>query len=93
MHERLESDSNVIVERELHPKKLRSQIFLTEEGIQIDESDEHLKNAKRSMYESLESDSNVIVERDLQQLKQPWQIFLTEEGIQIDESDEQSVNA
>jgi hypothetical protein len=45
IHESLESDSNVIAERELHPKKLRSQIFLTEEGIQIDESDEQLENA------------------------------------------------
>jgi hypothetical protein len=32
----------VIVERELHPEKLRWQIFSTEEGIQIDESDEQL---------------------------------------------------
>jgi hypothetical protein len=35
----------VIVERELHPSKQRSQIFSTEEGIQIDESDEQFQNA------------------------------------------------
>jgi hypothetical protein len=35
----LELDSNVIVERELHPSKQYPQIFSTEEGIQIDGSD------------------------------------------------------
>jgi hypothetical protein len=35
----------VIVERELHPEKQPLQIFSTEEGIQIDESDEQLENA------------------------------------------------
>jgi hypothetical protein len=45
MHESLESDSNVIVERELHPAKQAWQIFSTEEGIQIDESDEQSQNA------------------------------------------------
>jgi hypothetical protein len=32
----------VIVERELHSRKHHMQIFSTEEGIQIDESDEQL---------------------------------------------------
>jgi hypothetical protein len=35
----------VIVERELHRKKQSPQIFSTEEGIQIVESDEQLQNA------------------------------------------------
>jgi hypothetical protein len=35
----------VIVERELHPSKQDSQIVSTEEGIQIDESDEQRENA------------------------------------------------
>jgi hypothetical protein len=83
----------VIVERELHPKKQRSQIFETEEGIQIDESDEHEKNAQRSIHESLELDSNVIVERNAHSSKQHSQIILTEEGIQIVESDGQNENA
>jgi hypothetical protein len=46
----------VIVERELHRKKQPLQIFSTEEGIQIDESDEHSQNAEPSIHESLESD-------------------------------------
>jgi hypothetical protein len=41
-----------------------SQIFSTEDGIQIVESDEQSQNAERSIHESLESDSNVIVERE-----------------------------
>jgi hypothetical protein len=55
----------VIVKRDLHPLKQDSPIVSTDEGIQIDESDEQLKNVERSIHESLESDSNVIVERDL----------------------------
>jgi hypothetical protein len=69
--------------------KQYSQIFSTEQGIQIDESDEHSKKAQRSMHDSLESDSNVIVERERHRKKHFSQIFSTEQGIQIDESDEQ----
>jgi hypothetical protein len=64
IHESLESDSNVIVERESHPQKQSSQIVSTEEGIQIDDSDEQHTNAQRSRRESLESDLNVTVERE-----------------------------
>jgi hypothetical protein len=39
----------VIVEREVHPMKQDSQSFSTDEGIQIDESDEQLENAERSI--------------------------------------------
>jgi hypothetical protein len=35
----------VTVERELHPAKQLLQICSTEEGIQIDKSDEQLQNA------------------------------------------------
>jgi hypothetical protein len=35
----------VIVERDLHPLKHSWQIFSTEQGTQIDESDEQLENA------------------------------------------------
>jgi hypothetical protein len=45
IHESLESDSNVIVERELHSLKQNLQIFSTEQGIQIVESDEQSLNA------------------------------------------------
>jgi hypothetical protein len=37
----------------------------TEEGIQIDESDEQPENARRPMQESFDPDSKVTVERDL----------------------------
>jgi hypothetical protein len=83
----------VIVERELHPLKQDLQIFATEQGIQIVESDEQSENAEPSIHESLELDSNVIVERDLHPEKQNSQIFSTEQGIQIVESDEQAENA
>jgi hypothetical protein len=45
IHETLETDSKVTVERELHRLKQPRQIFSTEEGIQIDESDEQSENA------------------------------------------------
>jgi hypothetical protein len=83
----------VIVERELHPSKQYSQIVSTEEGIQIDESDEQAPNAQHPIHESLESDSNVIVAREGHRKKQESQIVSTEEGIQIDENDEQEENA
>jgi hypothetical protein len=79
----------VIVERDLQREKQQPQIFSTEQGIQIVESDEQSQNAEPSIHESLELDSNVIVERDLQREKQQSQIFSTEQGIQIVESDEQ----
>jgi hypothetical protein len=65
----------------------------TEEGIQIDESDEQSPNADFSIHESLEFNSNVSVERERHPLKQFSQSFSTEEGIQMDESDEQPQNA
>jgi hypothetical protein len=60
--------------------------------MQIDESDEHKKNADLSMDESFEPDANVTVERDLHSRKQNVPSFSTEEGMQIDESDEHSQN-
>jgi hypothetical protein len=68
--ERLESDSNVTVERNLHPWKQHLPSVSTDEGMQIDESDEQLQNADSSMDESLEPDSNVTVERDSHPEKQ-----------------------
>jgi hypothetical protein len=43
---------------------------LTEQGMQIDESDEQARNADASIDESVEADSNVIVERDLHSWKE-----------------------
>jgi hypothetical protein len=65
----------------------------TEEGMQIDESDEHKENADSPIDESLEPDLNVTVERDLHSKKHIVPSFSTEEGMQIDESDGQDENA
>jgi hypothetical protein len=54
----------VIVEREPHPLKQLLPIFSTEEGIQIDNSEQQESNADRSIHESSEPDSNVIIERE-----------------------------
>jgi hypothetical protein len=77
----------------LHSAKQDSQILSTEEGIQIDESDEHFENAQRLMHERVEPDSNVSVERKRQPSKQKSPICLSAEGIEIAESDEESENA
>jgi hypothetical protein len=65
----------------------------TDEGIQIDESDEQFLNADLSIRESLEFDSKLTFERLQHTVKQESQMISTDEGIQIDESDEQSQNA
>jgi hypothetical protein len=64
-----------------------------EEGIQIDERDEHLAKTPLALHESLEPESNVTVERDRHSLKQKPQSFSTEEGMQMDGSAEHSANA
>jgi hypothetical protein len=58
----VESDSH----ESKHPRQSRS----TEEGIQIDESDEQFANAHSSTDDSIEPDSNLTVERDLHPSKQ-----------------------
>jgi hypothetical protein len=60
----------VTVERGLHSEKQELPSFSTEEGMQIDESDEHQANARSSIDESFEPDSNVTVERDTHRKKQ-----------------------
>jgi hypothetical protein len=64
-------------------------VVSSEEGHQIDESDEHSENANRPTHESVEPDSNVTVERDGHRAKDSLPRVLTEEGRQIDKSDEQ----
>jgi hypothetical protein len=61
----------VIDERDLHTQKQYSQIFSTEEGIQIDESDEQSENVNSSIHESSEPLSNITLETVLQSAKQP----------------------
>jgi hypothetical protein len=51
--------------------------------MQIDESDEHLRNADASIDESRAPDSIVTVERDADVAKQILPSFSTEEGMQI----------
>jgi hypothetical protein len=62
--ESLEPDSNVTVERELHPEKHPVPRLSTQEGMQINESDKQKENDISAIEESLEPDSNVTVERD-----------------------------
>jgi hypothetical protein len=65
----------------------------TDEGIQIDESDEQYSNAYSSIRESLDSLSNLTFDRARHPRKQCKQMISTDEGIQIDDSDEQDRNA
>jgi hypothetical protein len=60
----------------------------TEEGIQMDESDEQDSNADCSILDSVESVANITIERVRHPEKQYSLIISTDEGIQIDESDE-----
>jgi hypothetical protein len=62
----------------------------TEEGMHIDESDEHFRNERAAMRESLEPVSNVTVDRDPHSEKHSSPSISTDEGMQIDESNEAS---
>jgi hypothetical protein len=61
----------------------------TDEGLQIDASDEHRQKADSARVESREPASNVTIERCLQQEKQESPILVTDEGTQIEFKDEQ----
>jgi hypothetical protein len=65
----------------------------TDEGRQIDESDEQFRNASPPIRESLDSVSNLTFDKVSQSQKQAPQMISTDEGIQIDESDPQYRNA
>jgi hypothetical protein len=67
--------------------KQYSQIFTTEEGMQIDRSNEHLANAFLSIHNSLDPRSKVTLESDLEAQKQYWPSVVRHEGMQIDEND------
>jgi hypothetical protein len=67
--------------------------FSTEEGMQINESDEQEENADSPIEESLEQYSNVTIERELHSLKHQLPSILTDEGIQIDPSNGHEENA
>jgi hypothetical protein len=60
----------------------------TDDGMQIDESDEQCPTAHHSMRASLESDSNVTLESALHSRKQRSGRNSTDAGMQIAESEE-----
>jgi hypothetical protein len=61
----------VTFEREEHPRKQQWQSHRTEDGMQIDESDEQSENASDSIRDSREPDSKTILETSGQNPKQP----------------------
>jgi hypothetical protein len=83
----------LIIERRVHPEKQFSKTTSTDDGMQIDESDEQFENASRPIRDNAEPDSNVTEPRLLQSQKQLSPSSATDEGIQISESDEQTQNA
>jgi hypothetical protein len=88
MCDSLEPDSKATVSSDVQRKKQRSPRISTDDGTEIDFSDEHSQNAYDSMRESFEPDSNVKLSRLLQSAKQYGYRISTEDGIQIDFSDE-----
>jgi hypothetical protein len=59
----------------------------TDDGMQIDESDEQPENAPPARRETLDSPSNVIVERVEHRKKHCSAMISTDDGMQIDESE------
>jgi hypothetical protein len=80
----------VPVERDSHLLKHCWQSVSTDEGIQIDESDEQSSNAEGPMDESREPESKITLEIVLQLAKQESPNFVTPEGMQIEERDQQN---
>jgi hypothetical protein len=72
----------VIAASDSHSEKQLEQSFSTEEGMQMDESDEHFENADSSIQESWEPDSNATCERAVHPEKQDGVIRWMEEGMQ-----------
>jgi hypothetical protein len=64
MQESFETDSNVSVESDEHPPKQSAPSVSTEDGMQIDDGDEHPESARSGMQESFEPDSNITIESD-----------------------------
>jgi hypothetical protein len=87
----------VTVEIVRHPKKHCDRIVLTDEGMQIDESeplsDRHPEKVEGSKDARWEPDSNVTAKRRQQPAKQPEPSFSTDEGMQIDEMEAHPENA
>jgi hypothetical protein len=82
----------VTVERALHLTKPQLPSVSTDEGIQIDESDEQPANDDSPMHQSREGLSKITVERDRHSEKQLWQRLSTANGMQSDRSAEHLEN-
>jgi hypothetical protein len=80
------------VKRREQPEKHFAQIIVTEDGMQIIESEEQSENAESPIHNSVEPSSNVMLERDTHNEKQFAPRVSTLHGMQIDTSDEHSVN-
>jgi nicotinic acid mononucleotide adenylyltransferase len=93
MDENLEPGSNATLASARHPSKHLAQSCSTDDGMQIDESDEQRQNAYSSIRDSREPDSNVTLESAEHRLKHLSQSCSTDDGMQIDENDEQSSHA
>jgi hypothetical protein len=74
----------------VHPEKQPHQSRSTEEGMQIDESDEQFPNAYSPIETSFERHSNMTEAREEQWWKQCTPMLSTEEGMQMAESDKHS---
>jgi hypothetical protein len=81
-----------MLESDAHREKQFPQSWLTEEGMQMDERDEHPKKAELPMQQRSEPDSNVTVERDSHPEKQWPRSSWIVGGMDIDTIDTQSEN-
>jgi hypothetical protein len=74
----------VTIARVSHPPKQRLDRVSTDDGMQIDCSDEQFLNADSPIDESLDTASKITLERVSHALKQPLQRESTDDGMQID---------
>jgi hypothetical protein len=86
MHNSLEIESNVTIEREVHPKKDSSPRCSIVEGMQNDESAEQPLNAPQSIVEIFDPDSKMTLERLSHKEKQPISNVSTLFGIMTSET-------
>jgi hypothetical protein len=77
-------DANVNAESSPQLEKQKSEIVSTDEGMQIDRSDEQLANAEWPRTESLQPNWNVKFDRFLQWVKHSSEMLSIEQGMQID---------
>jgi hypothetical protein len=81
-----ESDANITTERDRQSAKQKPPSLSTAEGMEIDESIEHCKNARGARRDSREPGANVTTDRDPHSEK-PVRCSI-DEGTKNDESDE-----